>query len=113
MSSFSRGVAYNATLNFWVELIKAQDWDDASLVEKYILSDDITKYKRIYHPNFLELRAQNISQKTNITIEDYMELSKIYVSLNQYQNATDALLQARQMDLLRTDIEKLSFLFQS
>ncbi len=109
--SRSKGDSYNAVLNFWISMIKNQDWDNASKIQKFISKEDIQKYTQIYHPIFLELRAQYISQKKEITIEDYMELSKIYISLSQYQNATDALLKARQVDLFRTDIERLSLLF--
>lgn len=109
--SLSKGTSYNAMLNFWIAMIKSQDWQNASKIEKFILKEDVQKYMQLYHPNFLELKAQTISQNKEITIEDYMELSKIYANLSQYKNATDALLKARQIDLLRQDIEKLSYLF--
>lgn len=109
ISSFSKSVSYFATLNLWHSFALNQDWDNAKKLENKISSEDLIVYKQQYDPIYLQKKAQSISQKKEQTVEDWVELSKIYVVLNQHQNAIDALREARRLDPLRTDLEKLEF----
>lgn len=107
VSSLSRSKSYFAMLNLWYSFAHDQDWVNAQKLEKNISSADLLAYKRQYDPQYLQRRAQAISQKKDQTVEDYLELSKIYTVLNQPQNAIDALVVARRLDPLRSDLEKI------
>ena len=109
VSSPSKSKSYFALLNLWYSFARSQDWVNTRKLENKIASADLLVYKRQYDPAFLQRRAQAISQKSDQTIEDYLELSKIYTVLNQPQNAIDALRTARRLDPLRSDLEKLEF----
>lgn len=109
ISSISQSKSYFALLNLWYSFAHDQDWDNAQKLESDISSADLLSYKRQYDPQYLQRRAQTISQKKDQTVEDYLELSKIYTLLNQPQNAIDALVIARRLDPLRSDLEKIEF----
>lgn len=109
VSSISRSKSYFALLNLWYSFARNQDWDNTQKLEVNIASADLLSYKRQYDPIFLQRRAQVISQKKDQTVEDWVELSKIFTVLNQPQNAKDALREARLLDPLRSDLEKIEF----
>lgn len=106
-TSFSKSDSYFSRLNLWYYFAGNQDWKTASLIEGQLSSPDLLDFKRHHDPVYLQRQAQTISQKGEQTVEDWVELSKIYVNLNQTQNAIDALSQARRLDPLRVDLEQI------
>lgn len=53
--------------------------------------------------------SQLLLIKENKTVEDWLELAKIQSSLGQKQEALDSISEAKKMDPIRNDIEKLYF----
>lgn len=108
-ASFSQSKSYFARLNLWYTFAHSQDWSTAQKLESGIVASDLLSYKLQYDPIFVQRRAQTISQKKEQSVEDWLELSKIYTILDQPQNAIDALVVARRIDPLRSDLEKIEF----
>lgn len=107
--SFNSGDSYSGRLNFWRLLVQNNDWSNAAKLESKLNSTEISDYKFNYQPSELQNRANNLISKNNKSTEDYIELSRVYILLNQKQNAIDSIQKARQLDPLRDDIDRLFY----
>lgn len=62
-----------------------------------------------FSPSQSQKNLNQLLLKENKSVEDWLELAKIQSSLGQRQEALKSILEAKKMDPVRNDIEKLYF----
>lgn len=107
--SFSKGDIYFSRLNSWFSLAKKGDWQGAKNLESKLDPSDIQSFKIRFFPGELQKKFDRLLAKENKTVEDWMELAQIQISLGKKQEAQNSVLQAHKIDPVRTDIENIYF----
>ncbi len=107
--SLNQGDTYSGRLNLWRLLVQNNDWINAAKLEPELNSSEISEYKFNYQPSELQKKADYLNNKINKTVEDYIELSRVYLLLNQKQNSLLSLQKARQLDPIRDDVDRLYY----
>ncbi len=107
--SLNQGDTYSGRLNLWRLLVQNNDWINAAKLEPELNSSEISEYKFNYQPSELQKKADYLNNKINKTVEDYIELSRVYLLLNQKQNSLLSLQKARQLDPIRDDVDRLCY----
>ncbi len=107
--SFSSGDSYYKKLNLWFFYAKKQDWYNAAKIEPQLDLIDITDYKSTHHPDKIKQIINKIAIKTDKSTEDWLEIAKLQLQINQKQSAIESLKLARQLDPVRNDIEHFYF----
>jgi len=107
--SLNQGDGYSGRLNLWRLLVQNNDWVNAAKLESKLNSTEISDYKFNYQPSELQKKADSLDSKTKKSVEDYIELSRTYILLNQKQNAIDSIQKARQLDPIRDDVDRLYY----
>ena len=107
--SLSKGNLYVARLNLWRLFIDNRQWDLADKQEKYLDPSDLVVYKAKYHPEELKKQLNNLAVKSDKTVEDYIEMAKLYHRLGKDSDAQNSLLLAKNTDPIRDDINALFF----
>lgn len=109
--SFNVGDSYSGRLNFWRLLVQNNDWTNAAKLELYLSSTEIKDYKFNYQPSELQKKVDFINSKKEKSVEDYIELSRLQLLLNQKQNSFEYIKKARQLDPVRDDVDRLYYSF--
>ena len=107
--SLSKSSLYVARLNLWRLFIDNQQWGLADKQEKYLDSSDFAVYKAQYHPEELKKQLNSLTVKPTKTVEDYIEIARLYHRLGKDSDAQNALLLAKNTDPIRDDINALFF----
>lgn len=107
--SLNKGESYTGRLNLWRLLVQANDWDSAACLESGLNTIDITNYKSQYQPAELQKKIVSLESKTDKSTEDYLELARTYILLDQKPLAINAIQTARQLDPIRDDIDRLYY----
>jgi len=110
-SSFSRGDSYYGQLQMWYYFAKLGDWPSAAKLESNLEQIDYLDYKINHQPEMLQKQIDTISASKDKSINDYIELAKLYAQKGDNAAAFKAINEARTLDPIRTDIEKLYFIF--
>ena len=100
----SVGDRYFARLQTWYLLAHNGDWARADKLASRLDPADIKDYQSHYHPQILQQAVLSISQKTDKTVEDYLEIARIHLLLGQKDSAIEALQKAQELDPVRDDI---------
>ncbi len=107
--SFNSGDSYTGRLNFWRLLVQNNDWINAAKLEIELNSSEIQNYKLDYQPSEIQKKIDYLVQKTDKSIEDYIELARNYILTNQEYQAVQAIQKARQLDPIRDDVDRLYY----
>jgi len=107
--SLSKGSLYVARLNLWRLFIDNRQWDLADKQEKYLDPPDLIVYKARYHPEELKKQLNSLVVRPDKTVEDYIEIAKLYHRLGKDSDAQNSLLLAKNADPIRDDINALFF----
>lgn len=107
--SLNQGDNYSGRLNLWRLLVQNNDWTNAAKLESKLNSSEISDYKFNYQPSELQKKVDNLNSKTDKSVEDYIELARIQLLLNQKQASLDSIQKARQLDPIRDDIDRLYY----
>jgi len=110
-SSISRGDSYFGRLQMWYYFAKLGDWQTATKLEQKLEQIDYLDYKINHQPEMLQKQIDTITAFKDKTINDYIELAKLYAQKGDNKSAFDAIKKAYTLDPIRTDIEKLYFTF--
>lgn len=109
MSSLSAGDRYYGRLSLWYFFAKNGDWLNASLIEPQLDYTDISVYKTSHDPAELKKYLNNLVVKSNKSVEDWLELSRIQSILGKTDAAGKSLLQAKKLDPIRDDISQIYY----
>lgn len=101
---FSSGDRYFNRLQRWYSYAQNDDWIRADNLAANLDPADIKDFQSQHHPNFLRPQVQSLSHKSEKTVEDYLELAKIYLLLGQKDLSREALQSAQRLDPIRGDI---------
>lgn len=107
--SLNTGESYTGRLNLWRLLVQNNDWVNATKLEPKLNQSEINNYKCNYQPSELQKKADFLNSKTDKSIEDYIELARVELLLNQKQNSLASIQKARQLDPIRDDVDRLYY----
>jgi hypothetical protein len=107
--SLNQGDSYSGRLNLWRLLVQNNDWTNAAKLESKLNSTEISDYKFSYQPSELQKKSNFINSKNNKSVEDYIELARVQLLLNQKQNSLFFIQKARQLDPIRDDVDRLYY----
>lgn len=107
--SFSKGDIYYYRLNSWYFCAQKGNWQKADNLESKLDKVDIQSYKSENNPQELEKRINELLSKNNKNVEDWLELAKDQMFLGERKDAIKSISEARKLDPVRKDIEKLYF----
>jgi hypothetical protein len=107
--SFSKGDIYYSRLNSWYFCAQKSNWQKADNLESKLDKVDIQSYKSQNNPQDIEKKVIELTNKNNKTVEDWLELTKDQIFLGKKEDAIKSISEARKLDPVRKDIEKLYF----
>jgi hypothetical protein len=110
--SLNVGDSYFGRLNFWRLLVQNNDWTNAAKLESDLNATEIKDYKFNYQPSELQKKIDFINNKKEKSVEDYLEIGRLQLLLNQKQNSFESIKKARQLDPIRDDIDRLYYSLQ-
>ncbi|MDD4785179.1 MAG: hypothetical protein PHH12_01870 [Candidatus Shapirobacteria bacterium] len=85
--SLNKGDNYSGRLNLWRLLVQNNDWFNAAKLESRLNETEINEYKFNYQPSELQKKIDFLNKKTDKSVEDYIELSRIELLLGQKENS--------------------------
>jgi len=109
LHSFSKGDKYYRTLQKWYFYAQREHWSKAASLEKKLDYADIALFKENNQVDFLQKNLEKIKGKEDKTADDWIKIAQIYAKIGDKQKAFLAIKQAKETDLLRSDIEVLYF----
>jgi len=107
--NLNHGDSYAGRLNLWRLLVQNNDWINAAKLEPKLNQSEINDYKCNYQPSELQKKIDYINSKSDKSVEDYVELARIQLLLNQKQNSLASIQKARQLDPIRDDVDRLYY----
>ncbi|RLC34814.1 hypothetical protein DRH14_02125 [Candidatus Shapirobacteria bacterium] len=105
--SLSRGTHYFNNLLLWHYYVDHQQWSSAISLEKDIDTLDIDFWKQNSYPPLIKKRLNNLLCQTNKSVDDLIEIARLYSKLGQLDKSHNYLLMAQQTDPIRDDITQL------
>ncbi|MBU1130054.1 hypothetical protein KKE45_01900, partial [Patescibacteria group bacterium] len=105
--SLSAGDRYISKLTLWRYYADNNLWNQALNLESTIDPVDIVNQKNSNYPPIIKEKINNLVFKNDKSIDDLIEIAKLYSKLNQYTETRKYLLQAQQQDPIRDDIQSL------
>lgn len=103
----SKGDIYFNRLNRWRSLVISKKFTQADLIAKKLDSQDIAYYALHHHPAFITETIKEILKKPNRSTDDLIEVALLYYQMADIDNSRNFLLQAKQLDPIRSDIDTL------
>ena len=103
----SVGDRYFERLQHWYFLAQKKDWFKASEVATKLDSADIIAYRRFHDPSELQKTINQIQSKTNKNADDWAEIANLEKLIGNKTEASNAIIQAHQLDPIRDDITQL------
>jgi hypothetical protein len=113
LTSLSFGDRYYAILQMWHYFAQKQDWEAAQNLEKYLDPQDLAYYKLSHHPADISQNINSMLSKSPKSIEDNLEIARLYFIINQSGEAAKYLKAAYDQDPVRPDLEKYYLQFAS
>ena len=107
--SLNQGDSYSGRLNLWRLLVQNNDWVNAAKLENDLNKTEISDYKFNYQPTELQKKVDYLNNKKEKSVEDYVELARIQLLLDQKQNSIESIKKAHQIDPIRDDIDRLYY----
>ena len=107
--SLNQGDSYSGRLNLWRLLVQNNDWVNAAKLEDNLNPSEISDYKFNYQPTELQKKADYLNNKKGKSVEDYIELSRTQLLLDQKQDSIESIKKARQLDPVRDDVDRLYY----
>ena len=107
--SLNQGDSYSGRLNLWRLLVQNNDWVNAAKLEPKLNSSEISDYKFNYQPSEIQKKVDYLKAKTDKSVEDYVELARAQLLLNQKENSLASIQKARQLDPIRDDVDRLYY----
>lgn len=111
MHSLSKGDQYFGRLSLWYLYAKSGNWSKAYDLEPKLDPVDIQNYKNSHDPQKIAKTLENVKSRKNKIAEDWLEIARLQIQLNQKQEAIKSLSEARKLDPVRDDITSLLSLF--
>lgn len=105
----SVGDRYVNRLNKWYSLALENKWDEAGKLEKKLDQADLKWFKDKYKAENLKKQLNELTVKTNKNADDWMMIAQIQSGLGDKNAEKQAINTAHELDLIRTDIEKVYF----
>lgn len=102
--------SYLGRLDFWHLLVQNGDWDNAAILENKLNQDQVADYKLNHQPEQLQKKIAQAGLNDQKNADDYIRLAKNQSLLGLNQEAIDSIKKAHQLDLIRSDIDKLFYL---
>jgi len=90
----------------WYYFAQKNDWSSAYALEKYLDPNDLTYYKSTHHPNDIAQSLDRLAAKPQKTIEDNLEIARLYLIINKPDLAAEYIKSAYNQDPVRSDLEK-------
>jgi hypothetical protein len=109
--ALSRGDRYYRRLSQWYLYAQNNNWPKADKLEKKLDPADIVTYRSLHRIDQIKESINNLTAKTDKSIEDWLELAKLQAKIGENQLARQSLNQARQLDPVRDDINQLFLQF--
>ena len=103
----SVGDRYYRRLSQWYIYAQNNNWAKADKLEKKLDPVDIDTYRSLHRIDQIKQNITNLTQKTDKSVEDWLELAKLQAKIGQKKSAEQSLNQARQLDPIRDDINQL------
>lgn len=103
------GDSYSGRLNIWRLLVQNNDWINAARLEPRLNKTEINDYKFNYQPSEIQKKVDFLINKTDKSVEDYVELARNQLLLGEKQNSFESIKKARQLDPVRDDIDRLYY----
>ena len=85
------------------------NWQEAQSLEKGLNQADLTVIKAKYFPKEMSQQLEVLKNKAKKTVEDWLEVARIQVRLGHKTGALEGLLEAKKLDPIRSDIDKMYF----
>jgi hypothetical protein len=108
-SSFTGSTSYLGRIDFWHLLVQNGDWNNASFFENKLNQDQVADYKLNHQPEQIKKKINELEMNDEKTSDNYVQLAKNQSLLGQNQQAIDSIKKAHQLDLIRSDIDKLFY----
>ncbi|MFA5749986.1 MAG: hypothetical protein WC895_02060 [Candidatus Shapirobacteria bacterium] len=109
LSQIDGSSSYLGRLNLWHLLVQNNDWENAATLELKLNQDQIKNYKLTHQPSELQKKIDELKNKSEKTTDDYLELSRIQSILGFSNQAIDSIKKAHQLDLIRSDVDRLFY----
>ena len=107
----SKGDRYYRRLTLWYSYAQNNNWPRADKLEKHLDPSDIASYRSLHRIDQIKESINHLAVKTDKSVEDWLELSKLQAKIGENQLARQSLNQARQLDPVRDDINQLFLQF--
>ncbi len=108
-TSFSVGDRYYAKLNLWYYFAKRGDWSNADKIEASLDPSDLLAYKKTHEPSELKKYINELTVKSNKSIEDWVELARIQNIIGKTVESKESLKRAYELDPIRDDISQIYY----
>jgi hypothetical protein len=96
-------------LNLWRLLVQNNDWASAATLESAINPAQVDSYKSDHQASELQKKLITLQQKPDKNTEDYLRLAQIQSILGLSNQAIDSIKKAHQLDLIRSDVDRLFY----
>lgn len=103
--SFSPGERYFAKWKNFQKVVSLRDWEIAKKLERGLYPEDIQKLKSDNYPEYLLIKIKDLESQTPQTVDTQIQISRLYLRLQQVEAAKSALKVAIKLDPLREDIK--------
>ena len=108
-SSLIGSTSYLGRLDFWHLLVQNNDWENASLLEAGLNQDQVSSYKVAHQPQEIQKRITRLENNSDKNADDFIELAKSQTLLGLNDQAVNSIKKAHQLDLVRSDIDRLFY----
>ena len=108
-SSYTGSTSYLGRLDFWHLLVQNNDWENASILESGLNQEQVTDYKIAHQPQEIQKRIDQLEVNSDKNADDFIELAKSQTLLGLNDQAIDSIKKAHQLDLVRSDIDRLFY----
>lgn len=108
-SSLVGSTSYLGRLDFWHLLVQNNDWENASILESGLNQEQVTDYKIAHQPQEIQKRIDQLEVNSDKNADDFIELAKSQTLLGLNDQAIDSIKKAHQLDLVRSDIDRLFY----
>ena len=109
--ALSKGDRYYRRLSQWHIYAQNNNWIKADKLEKHLDSSDIATYRSLHRIDQIKESINRLAVKTDKSVEDWLDLSKLQAKIGENQLARQSLNQARQLDPIRDDVNQLFLQF--
>lgn len=102
--SLNAGQRYYGRLSLWYLYAQKGDWPSALKLESQLDDLDIASYRQVHYPPELKKTVNSLVFKNPKSPDDWVELARIQLVLNNLTGASESIRQAHLLDPIREDI---------